>query len=210
VSHELRNPLGVISNSIYFLGKLLPQTDEKTTEYLGIIASETRRAEKIITDLLDYSRIKSPEREPVDINDLIVKTLKRYSPPENISVEISMPEIHSKVLADAIQIGQVLGNLIENACQAMPDGGTLSLSGDIRKIKNDSYLALAIKDTGAGISSKNMKHLFEPLYTTKQRGIGLGLAISKNLIEGSGGWIEASSQAGKGSVFTIYLPFVQE
>jgi signal transduction histidine kinase len=116
-----------------------------------------------------------------------------------------MPEFHPKVLADALQIGQVLGNLIENACQAMPDGGTLSFSGDIRKIKNERYFAIAVKDTGAGITPKNMKHLFEPLYTTKQRGIGLGLAISKNLVEGNGGWIEASSQAGKGSVFTIGL-----
>ena len=97
---------------------------------------------------------------------------------------------------------QVLGNLVVNACQAMAEGGKLTISASAKK----DLAAIAVKDTGTGISPENMKKLFEPLFTTKVKGIGLGLAVSRKLAEANGGRIEAQSERGKGSTFTIFLP----
>ena len=210
VSHELRNPLGVIANSAYLLGKIMPQVNEKTGQYLGIISDETRRAEKIITDLLDFSRIKLPEFKAFDIRALIEKTLERYQPPENIVLINELPKLPLMVVADASQIEQVFNNLFDNAYQAMPDGGTLSLSGGMRTKGRKQFVVIEVSDTGSGISTENIKKMFEPLFTTKQRGIGLGLATSKNLIESNGGQIEVASEEGKGTKFTVYLPYEEK
>jgi signal transduction histidine kinase len=97
---------------------------------------------------------------------------------------------------------QALGNLISNACQAMPDGGQLTLTAQGTR----EQVALSIADTGSGIAPENMRQLFEPLFTTRARGIGLGLAVSRKLIEANGGKIEVQSQPGQGSTFTVFLP----
>jgi signal transduction histidine kinase len=96
----------------------------------------------------------------------------------------------------------VLGNLTVNACQAMGDGGKLTILAH----KQEGMVAIAVKDTGTGISPENMKKLFEPLFTTKVKGIGLGLVVSRKLAEANGGRIEVKSEPGKGSTFTLVLP----
>ena len=202
VGHELRNPLGVISNAVYYLKMVLPDADEPIKEYLELISSEVRNSEKIISELLDFSRTRPPEREEVAVSKLIAQVLKKQPPPEKVQV---IPEIASDlpaVFVDPRQMGQVLGNLVLNAYQAMPEGGELILRARVE----EGQVALSVADTGCGISRENLEKLFEPLFTTKVRGIGLGLALSRNLVEANGGSIEVESEVGKGSTFTVLLP----
>jgi PAS domain S-box-containing protein len=206
VGHELRNPLGIINNAIYYLRMVQPDADEKVREYLGIIETETHTADKIISDLLDFSRIKSVDLEPVHVSELVRGTLERFPPPENVQVTLILPENLPTVFVDPRQMTQVLGNLVLNACQAMNDGGRLTVDGRQSTVDGQSSVVIAVKDTGTGITPENMKKLFEPLFTTKPKGIGLGLAVSKKLVEANDGRIEVESEPGKGSTFTVWLP----
>jgi PAS domain S-box-containing protein len=204
VAHELRNPMGVLSNAVYFLQMTLVDTDECTREYLDIISTEVHKSEKIISDLLQFSRSRPTEREAVSVSDLIAPVLVEQCPSEEIELDTQISTKLPEVFVDILQIRQILTNLIVNACQAMlPDGGQLIISA---KPKSD-MVALSIRDTGCGIPKENMAKLFEPLFTTKARGIGLGLAVSKNLAETNGGSLFAESDGpGQGSTFTIMLP----
>jgi signal transduction histidine kinase len=209
VSHELRNPLGVISNAVYLLGQVLPR-DEKALEYLEIIQAETRTAERIITDLLDFSRVKSPERAALSLAGLVEDTFARYPVPERVNVNINIPPGLPKLFVDGQHFTQVLGNLITNAYQAMPKGGELKVSAASVREKRIQMVRLDVADNGEGLAPELQARLFEPLFTTKARGIGLGLPTSKNLMEANGGWIEATSQPGKGSTFSLFLPAAQK
>jgi len=202
VGHELRNPLGVISNAIYYLKTILSEADDNTREYLGIISSEVCNADKIVSDLLDISRTKSAERQETAVSELVVQALKKQAPPEEIKVSIEIPSDLPPVFIDSRQITQVLVNLFTNACQAMSEGGKLTITAQANKDK----VPLCLTDTGCGISKENIKKLFEPLFTTRARGIGLGLTVSRNLVEVNGGMIEVESEEGKGSTFTVILP----
>ena len=206
VGHELRNPLGVINNAVYFLKLIRPDGDEKMKEYLGIIETETRTADKIISDLLDFSRIKSVDSEPVYVSSLIERTLERFPAPTNVQVTLKVPETLPRLYVDPRQVVQVLGNLVVNAYQAMPEGGKLTIGGQLSMLGKEKFVAIAVQDSGVGITPENMKKLFEPLFTTKPKGIGLGLAVSQKLTEANGGRIEVQSETGKGSVFTVFLP----
>ncbi|MCG2754076.1 MAG: ATP-binding protein [Desulfobacteraceae bacterium] len=202
VGHELRNPLGVISNAIYFLQMTLSEADGTTREYLEMISSEVSNADKIISDLLDFSRVKAVEREETSVSGLVSKVLEKQPTPENAEVTTAIPPDLPAVFVDSVMIGQVLSNLVTNACQAMPEGGKLTISAQAEKEK----VSLSITDTGCGISRENMKNIFEPLFTTKARGIGLGLSVSRSLAEANGGSIKVESEEGKGSTFTLILP----
>ncbi len=202
VSHELRNPLGVISNAVYYLNNVLPDADETTKEYLGIISSEVHTADKIVSDLLDLSRTRPAERTETAVTELVAQVLARQPVPENIEVVTEIATDLPPLLVDPGQIGLVLANLVTNAIQAMPEGGELALSAR----SGESTVTLSVSDTGCGISEDTMAKLFEPLFTTKSRGIGLGLSVSKNLVEVNGGAIEVESEVGKGATFTVELP----
>ena len=217
VGHELRNPLAIINNAVYFLKLVQPEADQKIRDYHAIIEKETRTAEKIITDLLDFARIKSVDREAVSISGLVERVLERFPVPPPVTVRLDIPTDLPKVFVDSRQMEQVLGNLVTNAFQAMPEGGQLSVISDQCSVFSDqssvnreAWVRIAVKDTGMGIPPENMKRLFEPLFTTKLKGIGLGLAVSKKLAEANGGRIEVESEAGVGSTFTLWLPIQQE
>jgi signal transduction histidine kinase len=210
VSHELRNPLGVISNSIYILTTLLKDADQKVKEYLQMINEETRRSEKIITDMLDFSKVRTPDARAFRIDEIIHDVLERTKPPENIKVIKKMDKEMPMAYADPLQISQVFANLVANAVQAMTDGGKLVISATSEGHKKKNFIRLEIKDSGAGMTEEVLGKIFEPLFTTKPRGIGLGLALSKSLIEANGGSIEAESQHGKGSRFTLKIPAFTE
>ena len=206
VGHELRNPLGVISNAIYYLKMINFDSDEKNKNYLSMIETETHNAEKIISDLLEFSRTKSVDREEVKVIDLINKSLRRRATPLNINITVKVSDSLPTVLADPHHIEQILENLIVNAYQAMPDSGTLGITA--REIPKDkkTYVAISVKDSGSGITQENMAKLFEPLFTTKPKGIGLGLAVCRRLAEINEGFIEVKSEPGKGAEFILKLP----
>ena len=206
VSHELRNPLGIISNAIYYLKMVHTDADDTTREYMDIIAAEVNNSEKIISDLLEFSHIGQGDKEEMPLTELVTRALERQTTPYNITVvtEIS-PDLQAPYV-DAQQIVQVLINLISNACHAMPDGGRLTIEAR----GNHHGVRLSLSDTGSGIPPEDMDKIFEPLVTTRTRGIGLGLAVSRNLIENNGGTIAVTSEIGRGSVFTITLPVKAE
>ncbi|MCK5134071.1 MAG: PAS domain S-box protein [Candidatus Sabulitectum sp.] len=202
VGHELRNPLGVISNAVYFLQMTLSDADETTREYLEIISSEVRNSEKIVSDLLDLSRIKPSDREKIAVSELFDQVLEKQPPPGKVKVNSEIPPELPLVFADPGQMAQVLMNLVTNAYQAMPEGGMLTVGARAEKEK----VSLFVTDTGCGISEKVMLKIFEPLFTTRSRGIGLGLPVSRNLVEVNGGTLDVQSEQGRGSTFTVILP----
>jgi signal transduction histidine kinase len=202
VGHELRNPLSMIYNAAGYLQMTLDGADGETKEYLDLIATTAREAETIIADLLDFSRTRTAERGSVSLNSLIDDVLVRYPTPDNIQVTLDVSPDLPLAWADARQIGQVLGNLVTNAYQAMNDSGTLTLTARVEQ----GRVSLAVSDTGCGISPEDQVHIYEPLFTTKAHGIGLGLALSKNYIDLNEGTIEFESAPGAGCTFTISLP----
>jgi PAS domain S-box-containing protein len=202
VSHELRNPLSVIYNAAYYLQMMLDEADAATKEYLQLIAATAREAETIITDLLDFSRTRTAERGPVALDSLIDNVLVKHPAPDDVQVTLDVTPDLPLAWADARQIGQVLDNLVTNAYQAMDEGGTLTLTARA----DHDRVSLTVTDTGCGISPDDQAHIFEPLFTTKTHGIGLGLALSKNYIELNDGTIGFESTPGAGCTFTISLP----
>ncbi|MFH0976473.1 MAG: cache domain-containing protein [Spirochaetota bacterium] len=211
VGHEIRNPLGIINNAVYFLKTIITGADDTVKEYLDIIKYEIDDSLRIITDLLDFSRTRTPRILPVDIGLLIKETLGKYPVPENIDIRLDIPDNLHRLYADPFQMSQIFRNLIANAVQAMPEGGVL---GIIARESQDSaqtqdtgkdYLEIVVSDTGKGISPENMGKLFQPLFTTKTKGIGLGLVTCKTLAEANEGRIEVKSELGKGTAFSVFL-----
>ena len=199
VSHEIRNPLGVISNAIYYLKMILPEANKEVKEYLEMISEEVKASEKIISDLLDLSRSKSTKKEKIAISSLISQLLEKSPSPKGIELIRKISPDTLFLFVDSQQIKQVLGNLITNSYQAMPEGGKLTIKAEANKGK----VLVSLIDTGCGIPTKNMKKLFEPLFTTKAKGVGLGLTIAKDLTELNEGKIKVESREGEGTTFTL-------
>ncbi|MBW8010971.1 MAG: PAS domain S-box protein [Chloroflexi bacterium] len=204
VSHELRNPLAAISNAIYYLKTVRPKDEKKVTEYLEIISGSVDQSSRIITDMLSLTGARQGDRANVKVSDLVEVSLERFPPPENVKVEIKLPAKLPSIFVDSHQIDLVLNNLISNAYQAMPKGGKLTIQA--RSNKKEKQVRVSITDTGEGILKKNMDKLFEPLFTTKRRGKGLGLVVSRDMVEANEGSIEVKSSEGKGATFTVILP----
>jgi len=203
VGHELRSPLGVMANAIYFLKLSQPEAEPKIKEYHEILQSEVNNADKIISDLLDFSRIKNVDRKDFSTKEICEQVLLRYPIPKNIQFHNEIPTNLPKIFADPQQISQVLGNLVLNAYQSMTEGGDMTISAKTE----GKHVMISVRDTGIGIPKENIDQLFDPLFTTKSRGIGLGLTVSKMLMKANDGKIEVSSDVGKGSIFSMYLPF---
>ncbi|HET7831829.1 MAG TPA: cache domain-containing protein [Gallionella sp.] len=208
VGHELRNPLGVMSNAVYFLQTVLSDADETTREYLNIIKDEINGSERIVSDLLDAVRTKLPNAEVVGVRELIEQTLGRFTVPTAVAINLDVPDAISPVRVDTLQIGRVLGNLISNGLDAMPEGGILEI-GAMEDVPAGA-IVISVRDTGRGIGPEIMAKLFQPLVTTKARGIGLGLVVAKNLTEANGGKIGVQSVPGKGTTFTVALPMANK
>lgn len=204
VGNELRNPLGVMSNAVYYLQAVQPDADGVTKEYLDIIRNEIAGAERIVADLLDAVRTTPPHLATVSVQELLSQTLSRCVIPATVDVSQSLPEALPPVVADPLQMQQALRNLIYNSIEAMPEGGML----EIRAVANaaDNTVAISVRDSGAGITPEHLARLFQPMFTTKSRGIGLGLVVVKNLMQANNGKVEVQSEVGKGSTFTLTLP----
>ncbi len=208
VGNELRNPLGVMSNAVFFLQTVLSDADKTTREYLGIIKSEIAASERIVCALLDSVRTNPPHLKTAGFAQLIEQSLDKCTIPPSVTVKLDIPESLSPLRVDAMQICQVFRNLISNGVEAMPEGGTL----EIRALEKEAakYVTISVRDTGTGMTPEQLDKLFQPLFTTKARGIGLGLVVVKNLTEANGGSIEVQSEAGKGTVFSVTFPYEME
>jgi signal transduction histidine kinase len=202
VGHELRNPLGVIKNSVYYLNMVLKDVaDEKITKHLKILDKKVNSANDIIGDLLDLTKQRLPVLKLADLNRTVSIALSQITVPENVVIDLKLGII-PKTLFDIDQIQRVLHNLIINSIQAMTEGGRLT----IQTRKQDDTLKILVKDTGVGIPKKDLAKIFTPLFTTKAKGIGLGLVICQQIIEGHKGTIVVKSKVGEGSTFIVNLP----
>ena len=204
VGHELRNPLGAIKNSVYFLRMRLDRAseDEKVKKHLDILEEEINISDKIITDMLTFGRIKEPQLAPANINNIIKGCLRESKAPPNIKVSTKLNSQLPQIQADEAQLKEVFSNIILNAIQAMPKGGELTVT----TARKDEFVEVAIANTGEGISKENLEKIFDPLFSTKPRGTGLGLSVCQSIIEGHKGAIEVKSEARKKTKFIVKLP----
>lgn len=202
VAHEIRNPLHVISTSLYYLRLSQPDLPAKAREHLDRIGHHVGNASRIIAELLDYARTPELQPEEYPLWQALEEALAAVTVPAGVHVKLSPPDAPVYVRGDRGQVGRIVGNLIQNGIQAMPDGGELALHVTAR---NGDAVA-EVTDTGTGIAPDDLPQIFEPLFTTKVKGIGLGLATSKVYAELHGGKLEVDSQLGRGATFRLVLP----
>jgi signal transduction histidine kinase len=205
VGHELRNPLGVMSNAVYYLQAVLGDADETTKEYLGIIKDEIGDAERIVSDLLDAVRTKPPNPVMVEIAGMVEQALRKCDIPSAVTVRLDIPDGLPVVRVDPMHLHQVLWNLITNAVEAMPKGGTLTIRA--AEDQTAHVLRISVRDNGTGVAPEHLARLFEPMFTTKARRVGLGLVVVKNLTQANGGSVGVESEPGRGSTVTVSLPY---
>ncbi len=205
VAHELRNPLGIIKNSVFFLRLTQKMVDDKAKEHLALIDREIKRSDRIIGELLDYAKEPTAQTERTSVRRLIESSLESVDIPDSIQLVLQFGEAGEEpqdVQVDPGQIERVLGNLLSNAVQAMPEGGTLSV--DCRD--QGSEVWIQVRDTGVGIEEEDLEKVFEPLFTRKIYGIGLGLPLSLRYVRMNGGRLKCESRVGEGTTFHLYLP----
>lgn len=208
VGHELRNPLGVMSNAVFYLEMVLEKAPENVREYLGILRQQIALSGKIVNDLLDFSRINPAQRQTTVLKSLAAAQLERLAPLDGIVVEQEFPDALPDVHVDPVQAGHVVMNLLTNAVQAMGEqGGKLRLRG---RLNGGDAVLLEVTDSGPGVPPENLERIFEPLFTTKARGIGLGLAVSKSLAQANGGDLSISPEPGPGATFVFTMPVAPE
>jgi PAS domain S-box-containing protein len=202
VAHQIRNPLAAIMNATYVLKRhLLPEQHPNVEDAIRIIHDEVRHANVIITGLLDYARVRTPVRHSTSIIELVYRVLTADWIPASVKIERAIEDVPLLEL-DADQLHGALINLVRNAVEAMPDGGTLRIEVGTT---DDHQILIAVQDTGPGISPQVRAHLLEPLHCTKPMGIGLGLVTARTFIEAHGGRI-ANVDVPKGARFEIRLP----
>jgi signal transduction histidine kinase len=202
VGHDLRNPLTSISGAEYYLKKRLsPEADSKIKDMLTLIEGNIAYSNKIINDLLDYSREIELELAENDFKSIVKQALSLVEIPKNVRI-VNLTENTPKINVDVGKIKRVFVNIIKNAVEAMPKGGTLTIES--RKL--DGRWEIVFSDTGGGMSKGTLEKLWTPLFTTKAKGMGFGLPVCKRFIEAHGGTISAKSTRRKGTTFTVTLP----
>jgi signal transduction histidine kinase len=215
VAHEINNPLTGVLNYIGLMlkivqkGELMPEHREKFKRYLSLSESETARCSKIVSNLLAFSRKSEPAFSECDVNELIQRCLELTDHKlalQNIKVVTRFDLNLSRITADANQIQQCVINIILNAIDAMPQGGTLTVESCFQPDRRG--VEFRVKDTGCGIAREDLPRIFEPFFTTKKegKGVGLGLSTVYGIIDRHRGAVSVESEVGKGTTFTIKLP----
>ena len=212
VGHDLRNPLQTISGETYLAKTELEQLPESPTrknleEIVQIIADQISYMDKIVSDLQDFVRPIKPNKAQVNLQKLLNDTLAEIAIPKNIKVQKRISNNIPEVPTDAQLLKRVFINLVTNSIQAMPNGGTLTAKAQKKQsTKGNEKILISFEDTGVGIPEEIKSKIFKPLFTTKSRGQGFGLAVCKRVVEAHGGAITFESKEGKGTRFTVELP----
>ncbi len=206
VGHDIRNPLQSIVGDLYLLKDAVESMSEGedkryVIEIIDSIGENANYISKIVADLQDYARKTQPKIEEVDLHEAIHKVLCIIDIPKNIHASYFIKS-NIKLKVDASYIRRILTNLATNAIQAMPSGGELTIDATCVE---DKMVQITVADTGEGIPAEVQDNLFKPLFTTKSKGQGFGLAVVKKFVEELGGTITFESQEGKGTKFTIFL-----
>jgi len=202
VGHDLRNPLTGIVGAAYFLKmKLGSQMGKKELEMLELIEKDIEYSNKIVNDLLDFSRDIRLNRVKISVSSILKETLSHMQIPKKVRISNQTGKA-PEIFVDSHQMTRVFENVIKNSIDAMPKGGKL----EIKSEKKDDWLHVAFKDSGEGIPKENMNKLGNPLFTTKAKGVGMGLAICRRLVEAHGGSISIKSEHKVGTSVTVTLP----
>lgn len=205
VGHDIRNPLQAITSDVYLAKTDLastPDSEEKKNalESLDEIEKNIGYIDKIVQDLQDFAKPLNPHAEEVDLKRILDDLLEKNGLPKNIKVNVKVDV--ERIVADSTFVGRIMYNLVTNAVQAMPNGGKLT----IHAYKQSNDTLITVKDTGVGIPEAVKGKLFTPMFTTKSKGQGFGLAVIKRMTEAQGGTVSFESQEGKGTIFIIRLP----
>jgi nitrogen-specific signal transduction histidine kinase/iron only hydrogenase large subunit-like protein len=206
IAHEINNPLTGVLTFAHLL-KQKPNMDEQDKQDLGVIINETTRVAEIVRSLLDFARERPVSKVLINVNDVISRTMRLLRNQKafgQIVIEEELRDHLPQVGGDMNQLQQVFLNLSLNACEAMPKGGTLTISS----LAEDGQVLVKVADTGCGIKKDHLDKVFEPFFSTKPagKGTGLGLSVSYGIIRQHGGDLTVESQEGKGTTFTICLP----
>jgi signal transduction histidine kinase len=206
VGHDLRNPLQAMVSTMYLARKILASPSyEKTREVaklLDPLDAHISYMNKIVSDLQDYAGSLTIEPIETNLPDLIRDALSAAKIPGTVTASVVVQGELSRIVVDPALMRRVLSNLITNAVQAMPQGGELTIEAS----KNRGAVSISVQDTGEGIAKENLENIFNPFFTTKAKGQGLGLAVCRRILEAQGGKITLKSEVGRGSTFTVEIP----
>jgi signal transduction histidine kinase len=210
VGHELRNPLFAITNSLFVLREEIQDQTAGTKRALARIDRNIERCNAIVGDLLDYARSRELHREEVEVDKWLAEMLDDYAVPGGVTLRRELAPAGA-AMVDRNRFRQVMVNLLDNAAQAMTDSPqTGSLAGlcqvTVRTEPGGPFVRIAVSDTGPGISPDKLPKIFEPLFTTKSFGVGLGLPTVRHIVEEHGGTVDVTCRPGQGATFTICLP----
>ncbi|BBP00422.1 hypothetical protein SFSGTM_11300 [Sulfuriferula nivalis] len=204
MAHEIRTPIGILRSSAQMLSRE-PGLSSEAQELTGFIESETERLNRLVSTLLDSARTRPPKLQPVDLQPVIhhsVDLLASQALKKSIDISLHLETKSTVVMADAEQITQVLLNLILNALQILPDHGQVTITSH----ETSKKLVIEISDNGPGIPQDALTRVFDPFFTKREGGVGLGLAVVQQIIIAHGGEIHAGNRTTGGAIFTITLP----
>ncbi len=214
LAHELRNPLGTMKSSAELLARQVARDNEIAKEMAGYIATEVDRTNSLITRFLDFARPQHLRLETGDITPLLDSVVARFERESGAANNISVYKNYSpdipKVAFDGELLERALLNLLVNAAQASPAGSVVTVKTKAVETSGGPGIEIAVIDRGSGIDAKHLENIFNPFFTTKSEGVGLGLAIVNKIIDEHGGQIAVESAPGEGSVFRVYLPALKD
>jgi len=216
VAHEVRNPLGSITLNLDLIFKEIDMLDggdghlpEEARALINDMRAEVRRIQRVIEDYLQFARLPKLQRQPVDLNAFLrqkLEFMRGELEQSNVKLRTHFDPALTSINADAEQLWQTVLNLIRNSREAMPDGGELIIG----TWRDGAQALLRVSDNGKGMTGEHVKRMFEPFFTTKKEGTGLGLALVQQIVTEHGGHVECESASGKGSIFTVFLPLLEE
>jgi len=200
VGHDLRNKLGVMKNSLYYLDMRLGHGDGKVERHLHIMGKEVGYANRIVADLMDFALTKEPALKKSDVEAIVAEALSQASLPTHWEATINLENGSPALMADAGQLQRAFTNIILRFIEAMPEGGKLQIAAR----EQNGFVEIEFGAAGLIIPEENLAEIFDPL--SSANGTNLGMAVSKRLVEGHGGTIEVRSLTGEGTTFTVRLP----
>ncbi|MDI6786334.1 MAG: ATP-binding protein [bacterium] len=213
VSHELRNPLGAIKLVTYYLKSKIAKSNPDLIKHIEDIENSLNSAQRIVSNILSFSRLSDLTISEININEVIEKILKTEINKrlfKKVEIKKELKADIPLIKADKDQIIQVIENLLINAVQSISGKGEVVVGSSLEEKDGKKVVRLDIKDNGCGISKRIIEKLFQPFFTVKAKGIGLGLVISKNIINKHGGRILVNSEVGQGTTFSVLLPIDKE
>jgi len=208
IAHEIRNPLTVVQMLFHALVESIA-LDDNSMRDAKLIAEKMRQMNRILDQVLSFARSSEPSKEPIHAQQLFddVFLLTRHKlQQQGIEIRSSAADDLPLFRVDREQVEQVLLNLILNAAQAMPEGGSLRLSAAVEELEGEPHMALSVRDNGEGMSAEQIDNLFAPFLTTKDTGTGIGLAIVKKIMENHGSKVQVESKLGQGTKFKLLFP----